>query len=127
MKDRKILLVQQKKGPYAGKVDFPGGAIELGESPEEALRRELTEEVAMEFDSLQLIDNLTVTVDVPATPSNQSYTFFHVGMIYRLDGCRSIGEQAIQELQHIWIDPKTLFKDQCSNLLWKYKQVYTNG
>lgn len=124
MKDGKMLLVRQKKGRYSGKLDFPGGGIEFGESPEQALRRELAEEVAMEFDSLQLINNLTAVVNVPATSSNQAYTFFHVGMIYQLDGCRlSTDKQTIQELQHIWIDPKTLFEDQCSSLLWKYKQT----
>ena len=123
IKDGNILLVQQKKGPYAGKLDFPGGGIEFGESPEQALRREFVEEVAMEFDSLQLIDNLNATVDVPSTFSNHAYTFFHVGMIYHLNGCRSTEKQTVQKLQHIWVDLKTLSKDQCSNLLWEYRLI----
>jgi len=127
MKDGNILLIRQTNGPYAGKLDFPGGGIEFGESPEQALRREFLEEVAMEFDSLQLIDNLTATINVPATMSRESYIFFQVGMIYRIDGCRSAGEQAQQEFQPIWIDPKTLSKDQCSGLLWKYKQIHINA
>lgn len=116
----KMLLVRQKKGPYADKFDFPGGGIEFGESPEQTIRRELVEEIAMEFDSLQLIDNLTATVHVPLTSANQASTFFHVGMIYKLNGCRSLSKQAVQELQHFWIDPKTLSKEECSSLLWKY-------
>lgn len=127
IKEGNILLVEQKKGPYTGKLDFPGGGIEFGESPEQALRREFVEEVAMEFDSLQLIDNLTVRINVPAALSSDSYIFFHVGMIYRIDGCRLIREQSLQELQHIWIDPKSLAKDQCSSLLWKYRQKYIDG
>ncbi len=123
----KILTVRQKQGPYADKLDFPGGGIEFGESAEQAMRREFAEEVAMEFDSMQLIDNLTVTVDIPGTSSNQAYTFFHMGMIYQLKGCRSINEPDLQELQHIWVDPRTLSKVQCSSLLWKYKQTYING
>jgi hypothetical protein len=51
-----------------------------------------------------------------------NYEFFHIGMIYRISGCRSTKEQASQELKHIWIDPKTIAKDQCSSLLWKYKK-----
>jgi len=127
IKDGNILLVQQKKGPSAGKLDFPGGGIEFGESPEQALRREFVEEVAMEFDSLQLIDNLTARINIPGAFPNDSYVFFHVGMIYKINGCRSIAEHALQELQHIWIDPKTLSKDQCSSLLWKYKQIHVDG
>ena len=46
MDEKKTLLIRQKRGPYAGKLDFPGGGIEFGESPEQALRREFAEEVA---------------------------------------------------------------------------------
>lgn len=127
MEKGKMLLVRQKQGLYTDKLDFPGGGIEFGESPELALRRELLEEVSMEFDCLQLIDNLTATVDVPSTSSNRAYTFFHIGMIYQLKDCRSTSEPALQELEHIWIDPQTLSKDQCSSLLWEYKQIYVNG
>jgi 8-oxo-dGTP pyrophosphatase MutT (NUDIX family) len=122
IKNGKMLLVRQKKGPYAGKLDFPGGGIEFGETPENTLRREFVEEVAMEFDSLQLKDNLTVMVDVPTISFNPAYTFFHLGMIYRIGGCRPTEKKVLQELQHIWIDPTILSKDQCSNLLWEYKQ-----
>lgn len=125
MNQERMLLVRQKKGPFSGKFDFPGGGIEFGESPEQALRRELLEEVSMEFDSLQLIDNLTATIHVPPTSSNESYLFFQVGLIYKIEGCRPTLDQLPQELQHIWVDPKTLSKDQCSALLWKYKQNAT--
>lgn len=124
MDDGKILAVRQQRGPYAGKFDFPGGGIEVGESPEQALRREFIEEVAMEFDSMQLIDNLTATVDVPETPSCPSpYLFFQIGMIYRVNGCRLIKDEKQGELQHVWIDPKALSEEECSKLLWKWKMM----
>lgn len=34
---------------------------------------------------------------------------------------------SLQELQHIWIDPKILSKDQYSNLQWKYKLKHMDG
>lgn len=123
----KILTVRQQRGPYADKLDFPGGGIEFGESAEQAMRREFAEEVAMEFDSMQLIDNLTATVDVPITRFNEPYLFYQIGMIYQVNGCRSINEPNLQELQHNWVDFQTLSKDQCSSLLWKYKQTDING
>lgn len=123
----KILTVRQQRGPYAGKLDFPGGGIEFGESAEQAMRREFAEEVAMEFDSMRLIDNLTATVDIPSAPFNEPYLFYQIGMIYQVNGCRSINEPNLQELQHNWVDPQTFSKDQCSSLLWKYKQTYING
>lgn len=43
-----ILLAQRPEGkPMAGLWEFPGGKLETAESPEEALSRELTEELAI--------------------------------------------------------------------------------
>ncbi len=123
MEEGKMLLIRQNKGPYKGMLDFPGGGIEFGESPELALRREFVEEVAMEFDSMQLIDNLTTTINVPSLASIQAYTLFQVGMIYQVNGCQYTESQVKQEFEPIWIDPKGISEDQCSNLLWKYLQT----
>lgn len=121
LKEGKMLLIKQKKGPYNGKLDFPGGGIEFGESPEQAMRLELAEEVAMEFDSCRCIYNLTATVVVPATKVKPAYALFQVGMIYSLEGCRASAESVTeQEFEPIWLDPKALQEDQCSKLLWKY-------
>lgn len=119
----KILTVRQRRGPYAGKLDFPGGGIEYGESAEQAMRREFAEEVAMEFDSMQLIDNLTATVDVPSTPFNEPYLFYQIGMIYQVNGCRLIKDGKQADLQYIWIDAMALSKEQCSKLLWKWRMM----
>ena len=37
--------VRWERGPLFGKLEFPGGKIEVGETPEEACRREVHEEV----------------------------------------------------------------------------------
>lgn len=47
--DGKILICQRTKSqPLALKWEFPGGKIEPGEQPREALRRELQEELGIE-------------------------------------------------------------------------------
>lgn len=41
LRDSEILFTLKKSGPYKGLWGLPGGAIEFGETPEEALKREL--------------------------------------------------------------------------------------
>ena len=44
--DGQVLLAQRPAGkPYAGYWEFPGGKLELGETPAHALARELREEL----------------------------------------------------------------------------------
>jgi 8-oxo-dGTP diphosphatase len=60
--DNKYLCMQRgvAKYPYTSfKFEFPGGKIEQGESPEEALRRELKEELAYPI----TVEKSLVTVD----------------------------------------------------------------
>lgn len=47
--DGRVLAVQRSAGDmaYPNKWDFPGGHVEAGESPEEALRREVWEETGL--------------------------------------------------------------------------------
>jgi len=44
---RAVLLVQRARAPFAGFWTLPGGRIELGESPEDAVCREVWEELGL--------------------------------------------------------------------------------
>jgi mutator protein MutT len=52
----KILLEKRKNEPGKGKWSIPGGLVDLGESPEQAVIREVMEETCLEVDVPRHID-----------------------------------------------------------------------
>jgi mutator protein MutT len=52
----KILLEKRKNAPGKGKWSIPGGLVELGESTEQAVIREVKEETGLEVKEPRLID-----------------------------------------------------------------------
>jgi mutator protein MutT len=54
--DGKILLEKRKSEPGRGKWSIPGGLVELGESVECAVVREVREETGLEVENPELID-----------------------------------------------------------------------
>ena len=61
--DNQIFATQRGYGDFKGGWEFPGGKVEPGESPQEALRREIREELAMEIEVGELFE--TVEYDYP--------------------------------------------------------------
>ena len=59
----KVFATQRGYGDFKGGWEFPGGKIEAGESPEEALVREIREELDVEIEVGELLE--TVEYDYP--------------------------------------------------------------
>jgi mutator protein MutT len=60
--DDRVVLVRRRHEPLAGQWSLPGGAIELGETLGEGLRRELREEIGIETrvgPLVELFDRIT--------------------------------------------------------------------
>ena len=64
MKEGRVFATQRGYGEFKDGWEFPGGKVEAGESPEEALCREIREELEVEVNVGDLID--TIEYDYPA-------------------------------------------------------------
>jgi 8-oxo-dGTP diphosphatase len=70
--DGRVLIAQRPAGrPMAGLWEFPGGKVEAGERPEDALMRELREELGIVVDETCL---------APLAFASHSYPDFHLLM-----------------------------------------------
>lgn len=122
VKDGNVLATQRGYGEFKGKWEFPGGKIEQGETQEEALVREIKEELNAD---INVIDYLTTV--------RYDYPDFHLIMhayICELKNNLEFVFHNEKELEHdnmIWLD-----KEDLDHLDWlpadvsivdRYKQI----
>ena len=104
-RDNEVLAVQRGYGKMDGLWEFPGGKIDASETPEEACRRELLEELDVRITSLQ--DFYTLEYDYPD---------FHLSMncfLCHLD--EESGEPARNDRQR---DMRWVHKSSLATLEW---------
>ena len=63
IKDGQVFATQRGYGEFQGWWEFPGGKMEAGESPQEALKREINEELDADIQVNELLE--TVEWDYP--------------------------------------------------------------
>ena len=97
-----IFATQRGYGEFKGGWEFPGGKIESGETPQQALKREIMEELDTEIAVGELID--TIEYDYPN---------FHLSMV--CFWCEVIrGELILKEAE----DAKWLTREHLADVKW---------
>jgi mutator protein MutT len=96
---RKILLVKRSFEPGKGKWTIPGGLVELGETPEETVIREVMEECGLEVENPALID---VVNNVMLDKKRKiKYHFIILDFLVELKGGRLVPNEEILEAK--WV------------------------
>ncbi len=93
VKDRQILATQRGYGEFEGGWEFPGGKVEAGETPEEAIVREIREEL-----------NATIAVDDFLVQVEHDYPTFHLSMKCFLCSLDDSGFQLLEHHAAKWLD-----------------------
>ena len=98
----KIFATARGYGEFKGQWEFPGGKIEPGETPEEALAREIKEELETEI----MVGSLIHTIEY-------DYPTFHLSM--DCFWCEIVnGDLVLKEAE----DARWLTRDQLYDVMW---------
>lgn len=101
-KDNCYLATQRGCGDFEGMWEFPGGKIEAGESQEEALKREIKEEL-----------NVDIEIGMQICTVDYDYPKFHLTMHCY---CCNVSNGEIKLLEHK--SAKWLTKDELNMVEW---------
>jgi len=98
IRDGRVLLTRRLEGQHlAGMWEFPGGKLEAGESPEEALVRECQEECGIEVEVAEILE-----VTHHRYPEKEVLLLF-----YRCE-LRAGEVRHLQVADHAWVAPRDL-------------------
>ena len=104
LRDGKVLIVRRARKPALGVYTLPGGVVEAGETLEEAVRREVREETALDIEPVALAGHREVIIR-----DAQARTERHFVILCFASRWLSGEPQLNDELDEArWIDPQEL-------------------
>jgi ADP-ribose pyrophosphatase len=113
--DNQFIIVKQYRHAVSEVVtEIPGGVVDPGETPEEAVKRELLEETGYAFDKIEPLSSLYAN---PATGTNKTYAFLATGGKKIQDQDLDESEEIIVELVSLAELKELLFNNQIGQAL----------
>jgi 8-oxo-dGTP diphosphatase len=98
IRDGRVLLTRRAEGQHlAGIWEFPGGKLEAGESPEEAVERECREECGIDIEVAEIFD-----------VTHYRYPEKDVLLLFYRCVLRAGEVQHLQVADHAWVAPSEL-------------------
>ena len=98
IRDGRVLLTRRAEGQHlAGMWEFPGGKLEDGESPEEALARECREECGIDLEVAEILD-----------VTHHRYPEKDVLLLFYRCELRAGEVRHLQVADHAWVAPDDL-------------------
>ena len=105
-KPTKILATARGYGEFKGQWEFPGGKLEPGETPRQALKREIREELGVSVDVGDFID--TVEYDYPAFHLSMDCFWCHVAegaiILNEAEAARWLGRDELRSVNWLPAD-----------------------
>jgi ADP-ribose pyrophosphatase YjhB (NUDIX family) len=103
--DFEVLLARRKKEPFKGSLGLPGGFVNMGETIEEAARREVKEETSLD---IELTDILGVYSDPQRDPRGHIMSTVLIARIPPNENAKNKAKAQDDASQLEWIDLQTV-------------------
>ncbi|MHA1772007.1 MAG: NUDIX hydrolase [Candidatus Thorarchaeota archaeon] len=115
-----LLMARRDKEPGKGLWSVPGGAVELGETQEDAAKREILEETGIHIEILRLLG----TADLIERDSDGNIMFHYVLNHYIARPLDTETHSETPDGEVAWFPLDRLPQDEIPELLWKAIQKY---
>ena len=114
--DSDVLFAKRKKEPFKGYLGLPGGFVNIGETVEEAARREVKEETSLD---IELTDILGVFSDPQRDPRGHIMSTVFIGRVPSNEDAKARDDASQLE----WIDLQTVSD---KSLAFDHKIILSN-
>jgi 8-oxo-dGTP diphosphatase len=118
--DSEVLFAKRKKEPFKSYLGLPGGFVNIGETIEEAARREVKEETSL---NIELTDILGIYSDPRRDPRGHIMSTVFIGRVPSSESAKNKAKAQDDASQLEWIDLRAIGN---KSLAFDHKIILSN-